>query len=319
MTDEQPAAETAGSPQPETEAVDRRRAPSAAVRIRFRFSGRRTGHRLEQGRLPRRRRRLRSLLPALGDGARALRRAARLRRSEPRVQGPRDPAGWAPCRAVARSGATRRHDRTESGATQRLAPGAVVEGKIASITDFGAFVELGGVQGLIHISELARGRVGHPSDVLEVGDGRGQDPQGRTGGPPHLAVAQGSRARSLGEHRRAFPRGRRSYRNGREDRAIRRSHSARAGPHRPAAELRDVAAPRHLAGASVPARARGRSADHVDRSPPASNFAGPEGSTPRRLAHRLRGLQEVLLGRDERAASTLSRPPSASPNQAAER
>lgn len=55
-------------------------------------------------------------------------------------------------------------------ATEALAVGAVVEGKIASLTDFGAFVDLGGVQGLIHISELARGRVEHPSDVLEVGD-----------------------------------------------------------------------------------------------------------------------------------------------------
>ena len=55
-------------------------------------------------------------------------------------------------------------------AKQRLEAGAVVEGTVASLTDFGAFVDLSGVQGLIHISELSRSRVDHPSDILEVGD-----------------------------------------------------------------------------------------------------------------------------------------------------
>ncbi len=44
--------------------------------------------------------------------------------------------------------------------------GAVVSGTVASITDFGAFVDLGGVQGLLHVSEIARSRVEHPSEVL---------------------------------------------------------------------------------------------------------------------------------------------------------
>lgn len=48
-----------------------------------------------------------------------------------------------------------------------LAVGDVVIGKVTNLCNFGAFVDLGGVEGLIHISELSWGRVGHPSDMLE--------------------------------------------------------------------------------------------------------------------------------------------------------
>ena len=52
---------------------------------------------------------------------------------------------------------------------ERLQVGAVVQGTVTSLRDFGAFVDIGGVEGLIHVSELGHGRVGHPSDVLQVG------------------------------------------------------------------------------------------------------------------------------------------------------
>jgi small subunit ribosomal protein S1 len=51
----------------------------------------------------------------------------------------------------------------------RLSPGDVVEGKISNIVDFGAFVDLDGMDGLIHISELSWTHVNHPSEVLEIG------------------------------------------------------------------------------------------------------------------------------------------------------
>jgi len=51
----------------------------------------------------------------------------------------------------------------------RLAPGDVVEGQISNIVDFGAFVDLDGMDGLIHISELSWSHVNHPSEVLEIG------------------------------------------------------------------------------------------------------------------------------------------------------
>lgn len=50
-----------------------------------------------------------------------------------------------------------------------LEVGAVVSGKVASLQDFGAFVDLGGVEGLIHVSQLGYGRIKHPRDVLQVG------------------------------------------------------------------------------------------------------------------------------------------------------
>lgn len=54
---------------------------------------------------------------------------------------------------------------------QSIEPGAVMSGRVASVVDFGAFVELGaGVQGLIHISELSWTRVAKSSDVLKAGD-----------------------------------------------------------------------------------------------------------------------------------------------------
>ena len=50
-----------------------------------------------------------------------------------------------------------------------LQPGSVVEGVISNIVDFGAFVDLEGIDGLIHISELSWAHVNHPSEILEIG------------------------------------------------------------------------------------------------------------------------------------------------------
>jgi small subunit ribosomal protein S1 len=52
----------------------------------------------------------------------------------------------------------------------RLQPGLVVEGQISNIVDFGAFVDLDGIDGLIHISELSWSHVNHPSEVLKIAD-----------------------------------------------------------------------------------------------------------------------------------------------------
>ncbi|WP_430609602.1 30S ribosomal protein S1 [Enterococcus sp. DIV0876] len=51
-----------------------------------------------------------------------------------------------------------------------LYEGQEIEGKVARLTDFGAFVDLGGIDGLVHVSEISHGHVGKPSDVLSVGD-----------------------------------------------------------------------------------------------------------------------------------------------------
>src|SRR5436305_12701110 len=51
----------------------------------------------------------------------------------------------------------------------RLTVGAVVPGKVTAIKDYGAFVDLGGVEGMLHVSELGFQRVTHPKDLLTVG------------------------------------------------------------------------------------------------------------------------------------------------------
>ncbi len=51
-----------------------------------------------------------------------------------------------------------------------LAEGQTVEGTVKNVTDFGAFIDLGGLDGLLHISEMSWGRIEHPKKVFKVGD-----------------------------------------------------------------------------------------------------------------------------------------------------
>jgi small subunit ribosomal protein S1 len=52
---------------------------------------------------------------------------------------------------------------------QNLAPGSCATGTVTNITDFGVFVDLGGVEGLVHVSEISWGRVQHPTEVVSLG------------------------------------------------------------------------------------------------------------------------------------------------------
>ena len=51
-----------------------------------------------------------------------------------------------------------------------LAEGQVVDGVVKNITDYGAFVDLGGIDGLLHVTDISYKRVGHPSEVINIGD-----------------------------------------------------------------------------------------------------------------------------------------------------
>ena len=53
---------------------------------------------------------------------------------------------------------------------ERIKEGDIVEGTVKNVTDFGAFIDLGGVDGLLHISEMSWGRIEHPKKVFKVGD-----------------------------------------------------------------------------------------------------------------------------------------------------
>ena len=63
---------------------------------------------------------------------------------------------------------TRAEQRT--GLIQSLAEGQIVDGVVKNITDYGAFVDLGGIDGLLHVTDMSYKRVGHPSEVLNIGD-----------------------------------------------------------------------------------------------------------------------------------------------------
>jgi small subunit ribosomal protein S1 len=51
-----------------------------------------------------------------------------------------------------------------------LAPGQIIDGVIKNLTDYGAFIDLGGIDGLLHVTDMSWGRVNHPSDLFQVGD-----------------------------------------------------------------------------------------------------------------------------------------------------
>ena len=60
-------------------------------------------------------------------------------------------------------------EKLRAEAWEKLEAGSVVTGKVGSLTDFGAFVDIGGVDGLVHVTEIAHHRVNKPSDVLNLG------------------------------------------------------------------------------------------------------------------------------------------------------
>src|ERR1051326_2872015 len=59
--------------------------------------------------------------------------------------------------------------RRKAELSERLAEGAQITGTVKNLTTYGAFIDLGGMDGLLHVTDLAWGRVGHPSEVVQVG------------------------------------------------------------------------------------------------------------------------------------------------------
>lgn len=63
----------------------------------------------------------------------------------------------------------RERKKTRSAASEKLAVNAIVKGRVARLESYGAFVDVGGVEGLLHVSNLAHRRVEHPQELLKVG------------------------------------------------------------------------------------------------------------------------------------------------------
>jgi len=58
----------------------------------------------------------------------------------------------------------------KSSTLEHLAEGTVVTGTVKNLTDYGAFIDLGGIDGLLHVTDMSYGRITHPSEILHVGD-----------------------------------------------------------------------------------------------------------------------------------------------------
>lgn len=61
-------------------------------------------------------------------------------------------------------------DKRRQSTLSTLLEGQLIEGTVKNITDYGAFLDLGGIDGLLHITDISWGRVGHPSDIFSIGD-----------------------------------------------------------------------------------------------------------------------------------------------------
>ena len=86
-----------------------------------------------------------------------------------------------------------------SGLIQSLAEGQMVDGVVKNITDYGAFVDLGGIDGLLHVTDISYKRVNHPSEVLEIGADRPRpDRPHQSRDPAHQPRHEAARDRPVG-------------------------------------------------------------------------------------------------------------------------
>ena len=156
-------------------------------------------HRADQGRPCRRHRR--AGVPARQPDRRAPgaqpRRAARPGAAHARHQGQQEARQH---RALAQGRCSRKRTPRRRSTRSRRSPRARCSaGVVKNITDYGAFIDLGGIDGLLHITDMSWGRVGHPSEVFKVNDEIDVDrPQVRPGDRARLARPQAARRRSRG-------------------------------------------------------------------------------------------------------------------------
>ena len=121
------------------------------------------------------------------------------------------------------------NEARKAEAWSKLAEGEVVKGIVRRLTDFGAFVDLGGVDGLIHVTDLSWAHVKHPSEVVSPDqEVEVEDPQPRQGAGAHSAGFEAAAAQALGHRPREVSRRRDRDRQGRPHHHLRRIRGAGA-------------------------------------------------------------------------------------------
>jgi ribosomal protein S1 len=85
-----------------------------------------------------------------------------------------------------------------AGPDQNLAEGQIIDGVVKNITDYGAFVDLGGIDGLLHVTDMSYKRVNHPSEVCRSATPSRCRSSASTGHPAHQPRHEAAGKRSVG-------------------------------------------------------------------------------------------------------------------------
>ena len=140
---------------------------------------------------------------------------------------------------------------------ETLAEGKVLKGVVKNITDYGAFIDLGGIDGLLHITDMSWGRVGHPSELFKVNDEIDVIVlEVRPGDRARLARPQAAHHRPVGERDGSLPGRRADVGQGREPHRLRRVRRARVGRRGADPRQRDVVEQARQAPVEDPQRRR---------------------------------------------------------------
>ena len=123
---------------------------------------------------------------------------------------------------------------------EEISVGQVRKGTVKNIADFGAFVDLGGIDGLLHITDMSWGRINHPSDMLKIDDQ--VEVMVLHVDKDREKIALGSEAeigQPVGERREEVPGRHPGHRRSRQRHELRRLRQARGGDRGPGPHLRD--------------------------------------------------------------------------------
>ena len=159
-----------------------------------------------------------------------------------------------------------------------LAEGKVLRGVVKNITDYGAFIDLGGIDGLLHITDMSWGRVSHPSELFKVNDEIDvivlkYDPATERVSLGHKQLMDDPWSNVI----ERYPVGARDERQGRQPDRLRRVRRARAGRRGADPRLRDVVEQARQASVEDPQRRRhGRGDGPRRRSRRAPHLARPQ-------------------------------------------
>jgi small subunit ribosomal protein S1 len=142
-------------------------------------------------------------------------------------------------RAVAPRPARAERAELKAKTLERLEEGRVLDGVVKNITEYGAFVDLGGIDGLLHITDMSWGRVNHPSEMFRSATKSTSRSSSSTRDRARQPRPQADQRRSVGPRRGEVQGRRPRQRQGRQPDRLRRLRRARRGHRRPDPHLRD--------------------------------------------------------------------------------